>query len=308
VLQVYSDNETSREKDPMSCPVCENESDYALTKDGCAYFKCSRCSFLFHKGATGEPTLPSYDHSYWNMERIEALRREREDCFHRALELIYLSTIRIENILDFGCGSGVTVSLLRDKLGINAVGVDPFGEFNESDFLHKCTLQELCLKYPPGHFDAIYSVEVFEHLVAPRETMAALHYFLKPGGKLLINTGTQEFLAKYDPDANYIDPLVRGHISIYSLESFSVLARALGLRARFLGDRKYMVLLEEPIAKEPYPEPANLATLARLGDWVPPLFTEYMRLIQLEKEFADRTVWALSLDQELSALRAGTKS
>jgi SAM-dependent methyltransferase len=226
----------------------------------------------------------------------------------RALELIYLSTIPIKTILDFGCGSGLTVGLLRDKLGINAVGVDRFGEFTNSDFLHKRTLKELRLTYPRGHFDAIYSVEVFEHLESPRQTMEALHYFLKPGGKLLINTGTQEFLAKYDPEAHYIDPLIRGHISIYSLESFSVLARAVGLKARFFGDRKYMVLLEEAVARGSYPQPANLATLARLGDWVPPLFAEYIRLILLEEEFVDRTAWAISLDKQLSALRAGTES
>lgn len=101
------------------------------------------------------------------MERAEALRRESEDSFIRALELLYLSTIRVENILDFGCGLGLTVQLLREKLGLNAVGVDLSADFVETDYLHRCDLETLSGKYPPGHFDAIYTIEVFEHLEHP---------------------------------------------------------------------------------------------------------------------------------------------
>jgi SAM-dependent methyltransferase len=287
-----------------NCPICKAASAYELTKDGCAYFECSACDFLFHR-PTGIENLRNYDRSYWESERTEALRREREDGFMRAVELLYLSAIPVENILDFGCGFGVTVTQLREELKVNAVGVDPFGEFEESAFLHRMTLRELRAKYPQGFFDAIYSIEVFEHLESPKEMLTELFYFLKPGGKLLINTGTREFLAKYDPAANYIDPLGRGHISIYSLKSFSALGSPLGFTARFLGERTYMVLLESREASESFPTADNLTTLARLGSWVPPLFREYMRLILLEKEFEQRTAWALSLDRQLMELKEG---
>ena len=286
-----------------NCPICAGRSAYELTKDGCAFFKCGACDFLFHR-ATENQKVRDYDRQYWEGERSEALRREHEDSFLRALELLYLSTIPVENILDFGCGAGATVSLLRDELGLNAVGVDPFGEFEESAFLHLNPLEELRAKYPRGYFDAIYAIEVFEHLAFPRESMAELCYLLKPGGKLLINTGTQEFLSSYDPEGTYIDPLVRGHISIYALKSFTALGQVVGRTARFLGDRTYMVLLESPGLTQSNPRPENLATLARLGDWVPLLFKEYMRLILLEKEFVERTAWALDLNKELTALRA----
>jgi SAM-dependent methyltransferase len=237
------------------CPICEGPAVHELTKEGCAYLRCRTCDFLFHRAQAGG--APKYDRNYWDGERNEALRREREDSFIRALELLYLSNIPVDSVLDFGCGAGITATMLRSEMNLNAVGVDPFGEFTESPFLHRHSLKELQTKYPRGYFDAIYSIEVFEHLEDPKQTMAELCYFLKPGGKLLINTGTQEFLAVHDPEGTYIDPLVRGHISIYSLQS-----------------------------------------------WVPLLFREYMRLILLEKEFAERTTWALALNQELNALRS----
>src|SRR3990172_7868837 len=79
------------------CPICEAASSYAITRDGCRYFQCPSCEFLFHRpelGRSPQATATGYDESYWDDERAEALRREREDCFLRALELIYLGRWR----------------------------------------------------------------------------------------------------------------------------------------------------------------------------------------------------------------------
>ena len=72
---------------------------------------------------------------------------------------------------------------------------------------------------------------MFEHLEDPKRILTILNSLLKPGGKILINTGTQEYIKKYDPEAAYIDPSNRGHISIYSLKTFGVLAGFLGLKS-----------------------------------------------------------------------------
>ena len=58
----------------------------------------------------------------------------------------------------------VYMSMLRD-LGINAIGVDPYGQFEESEFLKKTSIEKLCDIYPRGYFGAIISIEVFEHLM-----------------------------------------------------------------------------------------------------------------------------------------------
>jgi cyclopropane fatty-acyl-phospholipid synthase-like methyltransferase len=206
----------------VQCPICKSSSTYALSKDGRPYFKCSQCEFLFHpkdEKDEGKSCSSFYGRRYWDMERAEALRRENEDGFLRALELLYLSNIQVENILDFGCGLGVTVQLLRDKLDLNAVGVDISADFEKTEYLHKCDLKDLQSIYPSGHFDAIYSVEVFEHVRNPRQILCELKALLKPGGKILLNTATQECIQNYDPEMTYIDPIRRGHVSIYSLKS-----------------------------------------------------------------------------------------
>ena len=290
----------------MKCPVCNSSSDLELTKDGFDYFRCSRCEFLFHRSEPKKEIPASssfYNSKYWAMERQEALRREREDCFDRALELLYLSTIPVRNILDFGCGLGLTVKLLRESLGLNAIGVDPTGEFEPSEYLHKSGVEELQQKYPAGYFDAIYSIEVFEHLEDPRRILTVLNSLLKPGGKILINTGTQEYIKKYDPESSYIDPAVRGHISIYSLKTLSVLGGFLGLKASFLADRKYVALLEAP-SERAFPHPDNIQTIRRMGDWLVPLLTEYMRLVFVEEEFEKKSLWLA----QLLAAQGGSKT
>ncbi len=290
----------------VHCPICQSPSVKALTKEERPYYRCGQCDFLFHRPEMGRPEEPArkfYDEGYWQMERTEALRREKDEGFMRALELLFISTIKVQNILDFGCGLGVTVRLLRERLGLNAVGVDISADFEEADFLHRCDLDELREKYPPQYFDAIYSIEVFEHLEDPVQVLSALHSFLKPGGKILINTCTQEQMAKYDPEMTYIDPVRRGHISIYSLKSFSQLASAIGYISEFLAGRRYVVILSPPEGNERFPHPDNLGRVGKLGDWCPGLFAEYMRLVSIEGEFEEKCLWSAHLLAELDSLR-----
>ncbi len=285
----------------MLCPICQSQSSQALVKDNHTYYRCPNCNFLFHRAEERDSQTSAvsfYDQRYWESERLEALRREKEDAFVRALELLYLSTIPVTNILDFGCGLGCTVRLLRDKLGLNTVGVDISADFEETDFLHRCDLEDLSRKYPSRHFDAIYSIEVFEHLDDPKRVLTQLCGLLKPAGKILINTGTQEYISEYDPEMAYIDPLRRGHISIYSLKSLSKLASTVGYSAEFLALRKYAVILASEAAGSAFPHPDNLQRLRLLGDWFPALWQEYMRLVFLERDFDDKARWVSQLLQE----------
>ncbi|HEX3977589.1 MAG TPA: class I SAM-dependent methyltransferase [Solirubrobacteraceae bacterium] len=93
-------------------------------------------------------------------------------------------------VLDFGCGSGVTVGLLR-RAGYDASGVDirwpgaDYGDIEHSD-LPEGTLryydQGGPLPFEDDTFDVIISDQVLEHVVPLEETVAELERVLKPGG------------------------------------------------------------------------------------------------------------------------------
>jgi SAM-dependent methyltransferase len=189
----------------------------------------------------------NYDGNYWDAEYTEAFRRENEDCCMRALELIYLSKIQIERILDFGCGLGITVCWLRDKFGIDAYGIDKYGRFDPTSYLLKEDILTTNI-FLENSFDAIMSVEVVEHLgqdlIIP--IFERLRDILKPGGMILINTGTLEFTRESPDNKKYIDPSVRGHISIFSHRTFRKLADTIGLIYIPMWNRTWCALLFKP--------------------------------------------------------------
>ncbi len=272
-----------------NCPICGSAAKLELWAEECPYFRCPRCKFLFHRSEENTGSR-QYDAEYWNSERAEAIRRETQDSVCRALELIFLSRIPVVRLLDFGCGKGLTVDTLRRLLPCldDLCGVDPFGEFVPNEYLHLKSLRDLQNHYPPEHFDAVFSIEVFEHLLDPKKALEEIDYFLKPGGTVLVNTGTWEFLQRYDPALVYLRPRSLGHVSIYSLATFRYLAKKFGYEASFMAARPYAILLTKPGSRRAPPLPENLATLAHIGEWFTLLFREYIRLVNLELEFEER--------------------
>ena len=56
-----------------------------------------------------------------------------------------------------------------------------------------------------------------------------------------------------------------------------------------------------------FPHPENIARTRRLGEWCPVFLTEYMRLVDVEREFESRSQWALQLLKVVETLSPGTR-
>ncbi len=289
------------------CPICRASSKFQIQKDGCDFFQCSECTFLFHRVGIGSTGLSQhisdhYNRNYWKAEEEEARRREEEDALNRAFELIFVSSIPVKRILDFGCGLGVTVEKLRKVLGMDAIGVDIYGQFEETPYLHRRSLEQVVAQYGPEAFDAIFSIEVFEHLEDPVSVMKQLDSILKPGGKILVNTLTIEAMEQSDPEKTYIDPLIRGHISIWSIKTFQKMAEMFGYSASFMGARKYAVLLTKAPQEDSTPSRSNMEVFRRLGSWCPQHMQEYMRLVYVERDFENHGKYIRTLLKQLKGI------
>ncbi|MDG6919830.1 MAG: class I SAM-dependent methyltransferase [Nitrososphaerota archaeon] len=102
-------------------------------------------------------------------------------------------------VLDFGCGYGFGVLILGEAVS-EYVGVDldrDAIEWANRNLAHGIPKpervrflypEELNLTFPDGHFDAIISFEVIEHLNDPATMLKRLLSKLAPGGKLIIST------------------------------------------------------------------------------------------------------------------------
>lgn len=97
-------------------------------------------------------------------------------------------------ILDYGCGQGLAVKMLRDA-GFDCCGCDAFvqvGKPPREHLLDPAWFGTVIRDMPEGRipfaaeaFDIIVSNQVIEHVENLELTLAELHRVLKPGGRIL---------------------------------------------------------------------------------------------------------------------------
>ena len=194
------------------CPLCGAESPWF----GCAgprnLFACGHCDLRFvppteHVSAAAEAaryclhqnTPDNAGYVRWLSNAVAALQR------HAAR----LGPNR--RVLDFGSGpTPVLVSLLRQP-GFDAVGYDPH------------FAPDTDLTQP---FDAIVSIETFEHFRNPREDIGRVAGLLVPGGVLVVMTALHDGV----PDmSRWHYALDETHIAFYSMRTFQFIAGQWGL-------------------------------------------------------------------------------
>ncbi len=130
--------------------------------------------------------------------------------FARPMELLRRYSPEARRVLDYGSGpSPVFVELLR-RAGYEAVGYD-------SLFSPDADLSQ--------RFDAIVSIETFEHFSDPRSEIGKIGGLLKPGGCLVVMTHLHRGLESI-ADWWYARDVT--HVSFYSGETFDWICGAFG--------------------------------------------------------------------------------
>jgi 2-polyprenyl-6-hydroxyphenyl methylase/3-demethylubiquinone-9 3-methyltransferase len=87
---------------------------------------------------------------------------------------------------------------------------------------------------PRKLFDCVFSFEVLEHALDPRQTLEQICALLKPDGICFFSTLAQPpDIDDMGVDWWYVAPR-NGHISLYSLESLEFLAQHVGLTLKNL--------------------------------------------------------------------------
>ena len=232
-LQAIAGGAVESNLPPQPCPVCEQAARFRITKNAHDYFCCPDCGTVF---------TPKIEES--------GIRTENNGCRSRhepAADLERLRRLesvcggRVQKMIDFGCGQGEFVALMRQR-GIQCDGVD------------KGTLLKLC-DLPDGSLDGITMVEVIEHLYQPHEIFQEFRRVLQPGGAVYIESSFADGqeLAAWP----YLDPAI-GHCTVHTERSMNLLAAAHGFELTKMNNNVYTL---KRTAAEPTARPAAPASL-----------------------------------------------
>jgi len=193
----------------MNCRLCNSEiKDHRTDKQGKKYLLCNKCELI------------QLDNKYYMSAESEKKRYKlHENSSDNKGYLSYLNHI-IENsitpflkpgnsLFDFGCGPEKTWANLLKGRGYNVSTYDPYFD-NNKDWLN-------------NNFDAITSIEVFEHLMYPKKELNNISSCQETGSFLIIRTMLhnnywEDFINWWYKD----DPT---HVSFYSTASVDYICR-----------------------------------------------------------------------------------
>jgi SAM-dependent methyltransferase len=132
-------------------------------------------------------------------------------------------------VLDYGCGDGALVRLLREH-GCDGAGCDLFYEGAETrpgdeEFI-RAIEADAPLPYPDGTFDVILSNQVFEHIDELAPVLERLHRVLRDDGHMLLHFPSAEVIREAHLGMPFVHWLPRGSRLRYL---FTLALRSAGL-------------------------------------------------------------------------------
>ncbi|HEX2253199.1 MAG TPA: class I SAM-dependent methyltransferase [Thermoanaerobaculia bacterium] len=100
------------------------------------------------------------------------------------------------HVLEVGCARGRTGEWLQRERGVRVTGVElnPAVAREAAGRLHRVVVGDVedagtveRLEPPPGGFDALLALELFEHLVAPESFLEQARRLVRPGGRIVLS-------------------------------------------------------------------------------------------------------------------------
>ncbi len=193
----------------MICPICETCNSSATL-----YTKCIMCDTVY---TTKEifPITENDNSGARNTEELMDLRLNR-----------MLQVMSVNTVIDFGCGKGLFTDFLNGR-GILAWGIDIHTYLNLSNIVL---------------VDAVFMIEVIEHLINPKETIKEIASKLNPNGILYIETTFSDMIEDYN-NHSYVSPDI-GHRTILSRKALELIAKAANLTI-LPGDNPNVAILKK---------------------------------------------------------------
>ena len=100
----------------------------------------------------------------------------------------YVVDLKIQNLLDVGCGDGYLLGRIARESSAKLSGVDAYESNSGFAGTYKSADITSGIPYENDEFDGVIFGEVIEHVPDPDYLISEIHRVLKPGGYLIIST------------------------------------------------------------------------------------------------------------------------
>lgn len=185
------------------------------------YLKCHNCNHIFSTDFDDwdkeDFKENIYNDGYLDVDPEYEGARSLRDVEWFSKSINYNKSLEI---LDYGAGPAIFGKELN-KQGYKVESWDPLWDTAPSWSKDK-------------KFDLITAFEVLEHSPTPHDTFKDIHQWLKPDGKILVTTLSNDILqGKRDPTYWYLAPR-NGHVCMYSNKSIEILFESVGMKTQHL--------------------------------------------------------------------------
>lgn len=207
-----------------ACPLCESPAAFPLRSRDRELYACATCNLVYVPRRWHLSPAAQRDRYRLHQNRIDDDGYAR--MLQRPIDVLRQRAPGVRRVLDYGSGpTPVLVELLRRR-GYDAEGYDPL--FSPRT-------------HGPASFDAVVSVETFEHFADPGAEMRRIVEIIRPGGWFLVMThlhgGTDTFT-----DWWYVRDAT--HVAFYSARTFDWLCRRWALELAY-SDAARLVLMRK---------------------------------------------------------------
>ena len=218
------------------CPACGSAESkplfaatdriFATTSKVFHIVECQQCRLMrLHPQPTPTELRDYYPPDYW--VEPETTVTDRLEVFYRRFvlrdHLRFVERALAECgepglVLDVGCGSGVFLKMLADRVRRNVAGID-WALDAASAAVHRSGVPAVCgslsrAPFAPGSCAVITMFHVLEHLYEPTRYLEAAHELLAPDGRLIVhvpNAASWEFLL-FGPHWSGLEEIGRAHV------------------------------------------------------------------------------------------------
>ncbi|PLY08704.1 MAG: hypothetical protein C0626_12715 [Arcobacter sp.] len=222
-----------------NCIACDSNLVYnSFTKDGFTFQKCPQCNTLFVNPRPDESQLKWWysnsKHAQHSNEILQNTESKRIELYEtRIKNFLNRVPTHINKILEFGCGNGISLQLLKKinpKLNLLGIDLTPASVESCKEKGIPCKLADINDFALDNNlsYDAVVSFEVIEHLVNPEFVLNSINTILKKDGFVYMsmpNYHSYDFLEIGEGYRNLFAP---GHLNYFNPDSIKLLLKRCG--------------------------------------------------------------------------------